>query len=58
MHVFGECNGIKFRVNCDRTPTTETMNAINKMVEILSKNPHGQRKEVKQPLHSSGPKRG
>lgn len=37
MHVFGERNGVKFRVKCDRQPSPETMNAINKMVELLSK---------------------
>ena len=58
MHVFGERNGVKFRVNCDRIPTHETMNAINKMVEILTNKANVKRKETKQPLHSSGSKHG
>lgn len=37
MHVFGEINGVKFRVNCDGPPSLEVMNAIKKMVQLVSK---------------------
>lgn len=57
MHVFGERNGIKFRVKCDRQPTPETMNAINKMVELITQ-AHVKREKIEFPLHSSGSKHG
>lgn len=47
MHVFGEQNGVRFRVNCDRPPSLETMNAIKKMVHLVSKNQtNGKRKTI------------
>lgn len=55
MHVFGERNGVKFRVNCEGPPSIETMNAINKMVELVSKTQsNGKRKTIAQSKDRSG----
>lgn len=57
MDVYGYHNGVKFRVQCDKYPTLETINAIKHLVEAASKfNPdnNGKGKTTTQSGHQPG----
>lgn len=47
MHTYGEHSGVKFRINHDGPMSMETLQAIKKMVTLVSKstpNNNGKRK--------------